>query len=99
MDQSELEKVKQEKQKEWLDKIVAQNGESDQICEKPAAPESKEEASEEEEDIDAILSDEKRVREAQAAVTADQIKLVMEGYADAAQSKEPINGTDFDELD
>lgn len=104
VDAAELEKAKQEKQKEWLDQIVAEHGEPGQICEKPAAPESKDEASEEEEevdveDIDAILSDEKRVREAQAAVTADQIAVAMEGYAAAAQGKEPVTGTDFDELD
>lgn len=104
VDQAELEKVKQEKHKEWLDKVIADNGESDQIREKPAAPEekAKDEAAaekEEEEDIDAILSDEKRVREAQAAVTADQIAISLGEYAEAATAKGPICGTDFDELD
>merc|ERR1712025_1253584 len=83
VDQEELERTKQEKQKEWLDKVVAEHGKpGQQITERPAAKED-DAAEEEEEDIDAILSDEKRVREAQAAVTADQIQLMMEEYADA----------------
>ena len=100
VDREELERTKQQKQKEWLDKVVAEHGGPDQITEKPAAEEPKEEeAKEEEEDIDAILSDEKRVREAQAAVTADQIRIMIEEQAEAAEQKEPNGGTDFEELD
>lgn len=79
---------------------MAEHGGADQIVEKPAEANTKEdEASEEEEDIDAILSDEKRVREAQAAVTADQIQVFMEEQAEAAERKAPVVGTDFEELD
>lgn len=39
------------------------------------------------------------MREAQAAVTADQIKVMMDDAADAVTKKEPTGGTDFDELD
>ena len=46
-----------------------------------------------------MYADEERMREAQRAVSADQVKLIIEDQAEALQSKEEINGTDFEELD
>lgn len=94
VDQAEMEKIKQaNQQKRLFDKVMEEHGQKEQTEALPTAAND-----EPEEDLAAVYADEERIREAQRAVSADQVKLIIEGQADALQKKEVV-GTDFEELD
>ena len=59
VDQEELERTKQQKQKEWLDKVVASHADPNQITEKSAKIESQDEPKDETEAHDDPKADDK----------------------------------------
>jgi len=95
VDQAEMEKIKQANQQQrLLDKVVADHSQPEQTEALPTAADD-----EPEEDLAAVYADGDRIREAQRAVSVDQVKLIIEGQADALQKREAVAGTDFEELD
>jgi len=95
VDQAEMEKIKQANQQQrLLDKVVADHSQPEQTEALPTAADD-----EPEEDLAAVYADGDRIREAQRAVSVDQVKLIIEGQADALQKRETVAGTDFEELD
>ena len=95
VDQAEMEKIKQANQQQrLLDKVVSDHSQPEQTEALPTAADD-----EPEEDLAAVYADGDRIREAQRAVSVDQVKLIIEGQADALQKREDVAGTDFEELD
>jgi len=95
VDQAEMEKIKQANQQQrLLDKVVSDHSQPEKTEALPTAADE-----EPEEDLAAVYADGDRIREAQRAVSVDQVKLIIEGQADALQKREDVAGTDFEELD
>lgn len=90
----ELQKTKDQKQKEWLDGVINKSGDASENKEEEDQESTRKEMLE----IDEALRDEGKVTEAMKKIAKEEITDRMESAAEAINGSQ-VNQTDYDELD